>query len=387
MKPKRALSAKIGCFAFSLLFLAMVSFLRAEDVPAKLVAGAKLPSLTVGATTYQNVTIRSVSARNAMITHDGGMKSLLLRDLSPELQQRFGYNPEAERAQEARISAGQAAAEQKQKDRIAAARNNQRSGAKGKIDQLISLFGTQPTLETSVDFRPKMSDYGLWVKDQGARPSCSVFAILSAIEFQNAELTGKPQRFSEQYLIWATANTIGLTALNQKYNLDDPTGGDIGFTLPDVVTAVRRYGILTQDRMPYRKGGPIENPSDELIKEAQTSKRVVIQSIPSLDRVSMIANIVHALNSGYPVPIGIRWVKGRHTWRSGHLDKQTPDEDSAHAVTIVGYKCETGKIEDTVFVFKNSWGLDWGVNGYGTATYYFLSQNLFLGVVLDISDN
>lgn len=388
MKTNRSLIFTQLRLVFALLVGGLPALVHADGSAGKLAAGSQLDQLIAGNATYTHVTIRSISPRSVMITHDGGMKSLLLRDLSPELQQRLGYNPDADRAQEAKASAGQAAVEKKQQERIAAAtRNNRNIRTGGKVDQLIALFGTPPTLEASVDFRPKMKDYGLWVKDQGARPSCSVFAILSALEFQNAELTGKSMRFSEQYLIWATANTIGLATLNAKYNFNDPTASDIGFTLPDVVTAVRKYGILTQDRMPYSKSGSIENPSDELIKEAQASNRVVIQTIPSLDRPTMIANIVHALNAGYPVPIGIRWVKGHNTWRSGFLDKQTPDDDSAHAVTLVGYKCETGKIEDTVFIFKNSWGLGWGVGGYGTATYYFLSQNLFMGVVLEVSAN
>jgi len=42
--------------------------------------------------------------------------------------------------------------------------------------------------------------------------------------------------------------------------------------------------------------------------------------------------------------------------------------DGGHAVTLVGYKSATGRIEDAVFIFKNSYGVDWGQGGYGTAT-------------------
>lgn len=386
MKPKRALSAKIGCLILALLFLATGSFLRAEDAPAKLVAGSKLPSLTVGTVAYQNITIRSVSPRSVMITHDGGMKSLLLRDLSPELQQRFGYNPEADRAQEAKVSAAQAAAEQKQKERIAAAsRNNQNVHTKGKVDQLIALFGTPPTLEASVDFRPKMSDYGLWVRDQGDRESCSVFAINSAIEYQNAEVTGKPIRFSEEFIIWATDSVTGNAALSKKYNLNS-YARNIDFTFGDVVKAITQYGLLPADKLPNYLGGPIKQPSTETLEQARTYLNVVIHTIPGDDNASVLANIIHAINAGYPVPIGSSWVRVA-TWRSGHLDKQKPDQDYPHAVTLVGYKCETGKIQDTVFIFKNSWGIRWGIDGYGTVSYAYLRQNMTRCVLLDVSAN
>ncbi|MFT3781397.1 MAG: C1 family peptidase [Nibricoccus sp.] len=374
--------------ALSFIITAAVC-LRGDELPAKLTPGTKLSSLVIGQTTYSNVTIRSVSPRSAMISHEGGMKSLLLRDLPADLQQRFGYNPEADRAEDAKVKAAQSAAENKQKERIAAARTT-RANAENKdtkIDDVIRTFGQPPTIKEAVDFRPKLRDYGLWVKDQGARASCSVFAIVSAIEYENAELTGKPERFSEEYLIWATAKTLGHSGSQAPEVTDDPRQLDMGFTLQEVVTAVRSYGTLPRGRMPNRMAGTIPEPSAELQNEARTAHRVTVHAIPGHDGGSVLANAIHALNAGYPVPIGIRWVKGRHTWRTGFLDKQTPDEDSGHAVTLVGYKCETGKIEDTVFTFKNSWGANWGVDGYGYATYYFLSQNLHAAALLEITTN
>src|SRR4051794_37494928 len=91
----------------ALFFFALLTALVAQEAASRLTAGSKLESLTVGKNTYQNVLVRSVSARSAMITHSSGMTSILLRDLSPELQQRFGYNPAAEHAQDEVAKAGQ----------------------------------------------------------------------------------------------------------------------------------------------------------------------------------------------------------------------------------------------------------------------------------------
>src|SRR3954462_14653037 len=66
--------------------------------PAKLGAGAAFETLQAGKTTYQNVKVRSVNARTLMISHAGGIASIRLRDLSPELQAAFGYDPEVEAA-------------------------------------------------------------------------------------------------------------------------------------------------------------------------------------------------------------------------------------------------------------------------------------------------
>jgi C1A family cysteine protease len=108
--------------------------------------------------------------------------------------------------------------------------------------------------------------------------------------------------------------------------------------------------------------------------------------VPGRDGATLIANVIQALNAGVPVPVGMRWAMGgQNWWRSGYLNEQPAYEDKGHAVTIVGYKSETGRIEDTVFTFKNSWGTEWGANGYGFATYKFLSKNLHTAVILEVT--
>jgi hypothetical protein len=392
MKIKNPKFFRASCLALVFLSAGLPPSLLADVATAKLVAGSKLISLTIGTTTYQNVLIRSISARSAMITYDGGMKSILLHDLSPELQQRFGYSPEAEQAQEVAAKASQAAAEKQQQARLVALRKTRqiqasRSQGESKIDQLLSLFGQPPEISKVVDLRPKFSELGLWVKSQGYRPSCSVFAIVSALEFQSAEINGTAERFSEEYLIWATRKTLNRAPLQQAAadgNSEDLRQRDAGFALQEVVTALRTYGIPPRDTVPNRFAGAVNEPPAEIVDQAKNSRRVAVHHVPGRDGPTLIANIIQALNAGVPVPVGMRWAIGQ-TWRTGFLNEQPAFEDRGHAVTLVGYKSETGRIEDTVFTFKNSWGTEWGVDGYGFATYKFLSKNLHTAVVLEVS--
>ncbi len=62
---------------------------------AVLTAGAevKLPVLKVGSAVYTNVTVLSKSATDIYFTHARGMGNAKLRDLPPELQKQFGYDP------------------------------------------------------------------------------------------------------------------------------------------------------------------------------------------------------------------------------------------------------------------------------------------------------
>ena len=76
------------------------------------------------------------------------------------------------------------------------------------------------------------------------------------------------------------------------------------------------------------------------------------------------------------------------TWtgaRAGYLSVQKPQPNGGHAVTVVGYENKTGAIADTVFIFKNSWGVRWGEGGYGRATYEYLTNNLEDTALLEVA--
>jgi len=393
MKTNRPMIFRTSCFALALFSISLTATLRADNVTAKLAVGSQLESLAVGPTVYHNVLVRSVTARSAMITFDGGMKSILLRDLSPELQQRFGYNADADRAQEASAKAGQAAAEKQQQARLEALRKSRaatRGAGQGvsKVDMLLRMFGQPPEIAKEVDLRPRFNELGLWVKSQGHRPSCAVFAIVSALEFQSAEANGNAERFSEEYLFWATCKTLNRLVTPKdsiEKTEDENDQSDAGFSLREVATALRTYGILQREKVPnHYSGKAIDNPSEELITEARTGVHATDHNIPGRDGTTLLPNIIHALNLGLPVPIGMRWPNAP-TWRSGYLNDQIVfAERCGHAVTIVGYKCATGHIEDAEFIFKNSWGPRWGQGGYGTATYAYLANNMNSAIVLEV---
>jgi cytochrome c biogenesis protein CcmG/thiol:disulfide interchange protein DsbE len=60
----------------------------------------KLPYLKVGVNHYTNVTVTSVTDTDIYFTHDAGMGNARLKKLSPELQERFGYQADKASATE-----------------------------------------------------------------------------------------------------------------------------------------------------------------------------------------------------------------------------------------------------------------------------------------------
>lgn len=343
--------------------------------------GTRFDSLPAGKRTYTDVTVRSVNAATVVITHSGGLASVPLSDLPAEWQRRFDYDPAAA---EAAIKATKSRPDQPAS--APAAPESVRQASTPLEDLLLSL-GEPAALRKEVDLRPRFFDYGLYPKDQGRRPSCSVFAVVSALEFQNAALVGQPEKFSEEYLIWATRRVLGQTRPAAVAETEDEeTAQDEGFSLSEVVTALRTYGVPRQADMPNTFGSnmrDIAEPDAKLVEQARSVRQVAIHRIPARDTTQAINGLVHALNAGVPPVVGLRWPHARSI-RNGYLSRQQPVEGYAHAVTLVGYRCETGRIEDAVFIFKNSWGPRWGQGGFGVATWEYLRENLQVAVVLDV---
>ena len=344
-------------------------------------AGAKIDQLPVGKIVYRNVTVRSISVHSVMITHAGGMTSVRLRDLSPEWQARFSYDPAAELA--AKEAARNAPPPPPVVHPVRIAKKSL-----SKFDALLREFGQPATLLPEVDLRPKFFQLELGVKNQGPRPSCAVFAIVSALEFQNAEMSGKVEKFSEEYLIWAVRKSVQRMPAPGTSAGDETNGKeyqDEGFSLAEVVSALRAYGIPLQSTMPNTFGRRIESigePPPAIVQEARDHQRVFAHELPGRDPVTLLNNVVLTLNSGLPVPIGMAWPNTRVF--NGYLSGQKARGNLGHAVTLVGYKSTTGRIEDAYFIFKNSWGPTWGQGGYGTVTYGYLKNYLHEAVLLEV---
>ena len=325
------------------------------------------------------------------------MASLPLQGLPEELRARLGYDAGSAAAAEAALGAAkQREAERQQAERQRSAKELKET-VQRRYEGLVQSFVRAPELRAEVDLRPRFFELDLAVKSQGRRPSCAIFAVVSALEYLNAEVARKPERLSEEYLIWATrrlvrraapAPVVAPTQENAAEEDDSVLRSDEGFALREVVQAVRGFGVPLQASMPNTfgsKASDIAEPSEKVIAEARERRKVFINQIPGRDAPTAVGNIVHALNAGIPVPVGLRWPHYR-TLRQGLLSEQRPVPGYAHAVTLVGYRCPTARLEDCVFIFKNSYGVEWGQGGYGQVTYGYLSRHLLDAALIEVQD-
>lgn len=360
--------------------------------------GATFESLEANGVTYRNVKVLSVSPAAVTIRHGAGISQVPLAALPAALQTRFGYDPEYAALEDSLNEKSRERSGRRQEELLArkkeaqAQRLGQRPGTDTPIGRALARFGSPASMQP-VDLRPRYRELELGTKRQGLRPSCAVFAVVSALEFQGAPEGARADRLSEEYLIWATRRTLGIPAGEKRVvNLGDTDDGDseesrdAGFTLMEVLAALRAYGIPLQDEMPNTFGVGMEkipDPSEEVIQSARTRRQVATFMVPGVSNEVKIANILHALNEGVPVVIGLRWPHWR-TLRSPLLSQQTPHERYSHAVTLVGYQSENGRSDGIRFIFKNSWGIRWGNGGYGVADIEYLRKHLLDAVVLEV---
>lgn len=346
------------------------------------------PQLEAGKRVYQEVYVISANESSISIRHSRGLSQVLLAELDSELQRKYGYRPQSDQARGERLErlrqrqARQATQRLARRVKSAAGRSRGLEG--GEVDApewlraAFARFGSPPELQCERDLRPQFRQHGIGIRRQRG-PSCSVHAVAAALEFQYAEKQAKRVKVSEAHLVGATSRMLGRRPLNEVVADGEPAQAvtrDEGFALEHVFQAIRGHGLVVETSQ--------EGVSQEQFQEELRDVNFSPFQIPGGRNRVGIGNIAHVLNAGMPVVVGVGWPADASVQRTSLLSKQPPLEGAGHAVTLVGYRCETGRLEDAKFIFRNSWGYRWGAGGYGFFTYEYLEANLSSAYVVEL---
>uniref|UniRef100_A0A0E0ESP3 Peptidase C1A papain C-terminal domain-containing protein n=1 Tax=Oryza meridionalis TaxID=40149 RepID=A0A0E0ESP3_9ORYZ len=181
------------------------------------------------------------------------------------------------------------------------------------------------------------------VKDQGHCGSCWTFSTTGSLEAAYTQATGKPVSLSEQQLVdCATA-----------YNNFGCSGG-----LPSQAFEYIKYngGLDTEEAYPYTGVNGICHYKPENV------------GVKVLDSVNITLGAEDELKNAVglvrPVSVAFQVINGFRMYKSGVYSSDhcgTSPMDVNHAVLAVGYGVENGV---PYWLIKNSWGADWGDNGY-----------------------
>ncbi|MEZ5972603.1 MAG: C1 family peptidase [Hyphomonadaceae bacterium] len=192
-------------------------------------------------------------------------------------------------------------------------------------------------------------------RDQRERPTCIAFAISDA----HSAVRGQTDPLSVEHLYYHAV---------QRSAKPDP---DAGVTFADILTALRDDGQCAEPGWPYLD----VLPSDI----AQWTPPATAQPLFTRDSerpATSVDAIIENLDNDRAVVVGLRLGERFYDPVSGVIDVGPDDNDTTyHAVIGVGYGTMGAK--RAIYV-RNSWGEDWGENGYAWVTEEYLDARLFL---------
>lgn len=214
---------------------------------------------------------------------------------------------------------------------------------------------TLQTLPPSADLRPECPP----VYDQGQLGSCTANAIAAAVEFDQMK-----QKLAQ---VFAPSR---LMIYYDEREIEGTVSSDSGAQIRDGIKSVGTQGVCPEDEWPYDITKFADKPPDNCYSDAVQYRAVSYQSV-----VQDLNQMKGCLAAGYPFVLGFsvyESFESQEVAQTGHAPMPTPGEQQigGHAVVAVGYEDS-----NQWFIMRNSWGTGWGMEGYFTLPYAYLTQS------------
>ncbi|MCM8822071.1 MAG: cysteine protease [Candidatus Omnitrophica bacterium] len=242
-------------------------------------------------------------------------------------------------------------------------------------DKIKSILGTK---RARFDI-PESVDLRLWcspVEDQGRLGSCTANAGVGLVEYYERKCFGKHIDASRLFLYKVTRNLM-------------KAKGDTGAFLRTTMAALVLFGVPPEEYWPYtddEKGFDLEPPA---FCYAFASNYQTISYFRHDGKGVRLPEILQSVKSflaqGHPSIFGFTVYSSiEQAEKDGRIPFPSEGEKvlGGHAVMAVGYddrmeiKNRYGVKTEGALLIRNSWGKNWGEEGYGWLPYEYVLQEL-----------
>ncbi|MBX7172697.1 MAG: C1 family peptidase [Pyrinomonadaceae bacterium] len=222
--------------------------------------------------------------------------------------------------------------------------------------------GPVAALPPSVDLRENWWTVG----DQGNTGACVGWACAEGVlrwHFAKANRIANSQSLSPRY-IWMASKEVDIFNTRPTTFIESE-----GTSLKDALDIARKFGVIKDSVLPFNSGSLYQGSANTFYATA------------SLLKIASYFNLFKNTNDWKnwlatkgPLLVGLNvdstWDNAAQT--SGNLDVFQPNTvRGGHAVVVVGYQTN-GR-----FIIRNSWGTNWGKNGFGFATEQYIKDAFF----------
>jgi C1A family cysteine protease len=195
------------------------------------------------------------------------------------------------------------------------------------------------------------------VYDQGQLGSCTANAIAGAIQFEQKKQAIKVFTPSRLFIYY-----------NER-DMEGTINSDAGAQIRDGIKSVSNVGFCPETEWPYDINKFANKPSAVCFTDAQKNLAVGYERLDS----SNLNQLKGCIASGFPFVFGFTVYdafESQEVAKTGILNMPGPKEkvQGGHAVLAVGYDDAAQR-----FTVRNSWGKDWGLKGYFTIPYSYLT--------------